>query len=63
MTDLSSFASSRLCVRKKQCVTQSRKVARRTRAMHDLLTGKFPVKATELEEIPHDRSFFRCVFE
>ena len=30
--------------------------------MHDLLTGKFPVKATELEEIPHDRSFFRCVF-
>ena len=31
--------------------------------MHDLLTGKFPVKATELEEIPHDRSFFRCVFE
>ncbi len=62
MTDLSSFASSRLCV-KSECVTQRRKVAKKTRAMHDLLAVKFRVKATELEELPHDRSFFRCVFE
>jgi hypothetical protein len=30
--------------------------------MDDLLFGKVPVKATELEKIPHDRSFFLCVF-
>ena len=26
--------------------------------MDDLLTGKVPVEATELEKIRHDRSFF-----
>ena len=62
MTDLSSVASSHLCVRKKQCLTQSRKGAKKTRAMHDLLAGKVFIEATELDEISHDRSFFLCVF-
>ena len=30
--------------------------------MDDLIIGKGPVKATELEENPHDRSFFLCDF-
>jgi len=38
----------------------SRKVAKRTRAKDDLLFGKVPVKAAELEENRHDRSFFLC---
>ncbi len=41
MTDLSSFASSRLCV-KWRCVTQGRKVAKKTRAMQGQLTGAVP---------------------
>ena len=61
MRYLSSFASSRLCV-KSECVTQRRKFAKRTSAMDDLVTGKVFVEATELDEISHDRSFFLCVF-
>ncbi len=61
MTDLSSFATSRLCV-KSECVTQRRKVAKKTRAMDDLLFGKVFVEATELDEIRGDRSFFLCNF-
>ena len=46
-----------LCVlaslREKECVTQSRKVAKKTWLMQDLLTGKVAVKADEPEEITH----------
>ena len=45
MTDLSSVASSHLCVRKKQCLTQSRKVAKKTRAMQGPLAGTVPEQA------------------
>jgi hypothetical protein len=61
MRDLSPFASSRLCVRKEQCLTQRRKVAKKRRAMQGQLAGTVPVQATELEEIRHERSFFLCV--
>ena len=60
MRDLSSFATSRLCVKSK-CLTQSRKVAKKPRAMQGQLAGTVPVQATELEEIRHERSFFLCV--
>jgi hypothetical protein len=61
MTNLSSFASSRLCV-KSESVTQRRKVAKKTRSMEARLFGRVPVKANELEKMPHDRSFFLCDF-
>jgi hypothetical protein len=61
MRDLSSFASWRLCVKSK-CLTQSRKGAKKPRAMHRQLAGTVPVQATELQEIRDERSFFLCDF-
>jgi hypothetical protein len=61
MRDLSSFATSRLCVKSK-CLTQRRKVAKKPRAMQGQLAGTVPVQATELQEIRDERSFFLCVF-
>ena len=46
----SSFASWRLCV-KSHCFTQSRKGAKNTDHMQDLLTGNVPVKPDESEEV------------
>ena len=62
MRDLSSFATSRLRVRKEQCLTQRRKVAKKPRAMQYQLAGTVPVQATEFQEIRHERSFSLCVF-